>query len=42
LDSRSGLSTEESVVNSEIREMEFDEMLHFVGSKKQALDPQSR
>jgi hypothetical protein len=29
-----GLSTEDSVVGSEIREMEFDEMLHFVGLKK--------
>jgi transposase-like protein len=26
----------------EIREMAFDEMWHFVGSKKQVLDPQSR
>jgi hypothetical protein len=29
-----GLSTREPVVDGEIREMEFDEMLHFVGCKK--------
>jgi transposase len=29
-----GLNTEDPVIGGEIREMEFDEMWHFVGSKK--------
>jgi predicted transcriptional regulator len=32
----------EPEISAEIREMEFDEMWHFVGSKKQKMDYQSR
>jgi transposase len=33
--------TQEPVVNNDIKEMEFDEMWHYIGSKKQAMDYQS-
>ncbi|MDR2699511.1 MAG: hypothetical protein LBC12_01620 [Nitrososphaerota archaeon] len=32
-----GLNTEEPIAKGDIKEMEFDEMLHFVGSKKNKL-----
>ncbi|WP_331255415.1 hypothetical protein [Candidatus Bealeia paramacronuclearis] len=31
----------EPIISEGIQEMEFDEMWHFLGSKKQNLDPQS-
>jgi len=36
-----GAQLPDKEVSGEIKEMEFDEMWHFVGSKKQALGPQS-
>jgi len=38
---QSGLCTKEPPVPGAIQEMEFDEMWHFVGSKKQAMNPKS-
>jgi hypothetical protein len=37
-----GLPTEESAIDGEIKEIEFDEMWHFIDSKKQTLAHQSR
>jgi hypothetical protein len=36
-----GVKLPELEICGEIREMKFDEMWHFVGSKKRALDPKS-
>ncbi|MDR0492955.1 MAG: hypothetical protein LBH74_04890 [Nitrososphaerota archaeon] len=39
---QTGAQLPDTELSGEIQEMEFDEMWHFVGSKKQALGPQSR
>ncbi|MDR2645747.1 MAG: hypothetical protein LBC04_01010 [Holosporaceae bacterium] len=41
MDKEIGLETKEPEISEDIKEIEFDEMWHFINSKKQKMDIQS-